>query len=138
MSAVPSAGEFIWPIRVYYEDTDVSGVAYHANYLRWLERARTEWLRARGIQQESLRLEHGVAFTVASIEMAYLKPARLDDSLEVVTVVEELRRVSLSFAQNLRMAGQPQQVLARATVRVGCVDAKNFKLRALPDIEWRQ
>lgn len=126
--------EFSWPVRVYYEDTDVSGVVYHANYLRWFERARTEWLRARGLGQEALRVEHGIAFTVAGLEIAYLRPARLDDELEVVTVIEQAKRASLVFAQTLRAPdGAP---LAQARVRVGCVDAANFRPCALPDIKW--
>ena len=130
-----AAAEFIWPLRVYYEDTDVSGVVYHANYLRWFERARTEWLRARGLGQEQLRVQHGIAFTVAGLQIDYLRPARLDDELEVVTVVEQARRASLVFAQSLRRpAGE---LLARTSVRVGCVDAANFRPRGLPDLQWR-
>lgn len=129
--------EFIWPIRVYYEDTDVSGVVYHANYLRWFERARTEWLRTLGVSQEVLRVDHGVAFTVAGLEIAYLRPARLDDELAVHTVVSEMKRASLRFEQSVYRAQAPEQILARTAVRVACVDAKIFKPRALPDIKWR-
>jgi len=125
--------EHLWPLRVYYEDTDASGVAYHANYLRWFERARTEWLRAQGYGQEQLRTELGVAFTVAGLEIAYLRPARLDDELEVVTMVAERRRASLRFEQQLRRPGQPGAVLARVSVRVACVDAGRFKPCAMPE-----
>lgn len=128
--------EFVWPIRVYYEDTDVSGVVYHANYLRWFERARTEWLRALGTNQEVLRLQHSVAFTVAGLEITYLKPARLDDQLEVVTVADNIRRASLGFAQTLRRSDDSAQLLARARVRVACVDTENFRPQPLPDIKW--
>lgn len=125
--------EHLWPIRVYYEDTDVSGVVYHANYLRWFERARTEWLRAQGYSQERLRLELGVAFTVASLAVDYLRPARLDDELEVRTRVAEHRRASLRFEQQLlRGSGAQAQLLARVSVRVGCVDMQRFKPCALP------
>lgn len=123
--------DFIWPIRVYWEDTDASGVVYHANYLRWFERARTEWLRARGYDQESMRTQLGVAFTVAGLEIRYLRPARLDDALEVTTQAIEIKRASLSFRQQLRRAGSGE-VLSDTTVRAGCVDAATFRPRALP------
>lgn len=123
--------DFIWPIRVYWEDTDASGVVYHANYLRWFERARTEWLRARGYDQESMRTQLGVAFTVAGLEIRYLRPARLDDALEVTTQAIAIKRASLSFRQELRRAGSGE-VLADTTVRAGCVDAATFRPRALP------
>ncbi len=121
--------ECCWPIRVYYEDTDASGVAYHANYLRWLERARTEWLRGQGYGQERLRLELGVAFTVSTLEIEYRKPARLDDELEVRTRIAELRRASLIFEQSLSRAGE---TLTTARVRIACVDAATFRPKALP------
>jgi acyl-CoA thioester hydrolase len=124
--------EFVWPIRVYYEDTDASGVSYHASYLRWFERARTEWLRARGLSQEKLRVEHGVAFTVANLEIDYVIPARLDDEVEVVTRIADMRRVSMKFSQELRRRGDPSQVLSRARVRAACVDAATFKPAAMP------
>lgn len=124
---------FIWPVRVYWEDTDASGVVYHANYLRWFERARTEWLRARGHDQESLRTRLGIAFTVASLEIRYLRPARLDDALDVAVEIPAPRRASLTFVQRLcRSAGG--ELLAEAQVKVGCVDAASFRPRALPDL----
>ncbi|HEY0917496.1 MAG TPA: tol-pal system-associated acyl-CoA thioesterase [Solimonas sp.] len=122
--------ETTWPIRVYYEDTDASGVTYHANYLRWFERARTEWLRGKGYGQERLRLEAGVAFTISSIEIEYRKPARLDDELVVRTRVVELRRASLIFEQTL--LGDGGQILTTARVRIACVDAATFRPKALP------
>lgn len=127
--------EFIWPIRVYYEDTDASGVVYHANYLRWFERGRTEWLRARGQDQQKLLVESGVAFTVARIEIQYRRPAHLDDQLEVATTIPHWRRASLGFHQVLRRPSDGV-LLAEATVKVGCVDAAEFHPRALPD--WLQ
>ena len=120
-------------LRVYYEDTDVSGVVYHANYLRYFERGRTEWLRGLGYSQESLRLEQGAAFTVANMEIDFLAPARLDDLLEVRTIVMQRRRASLVFEQALGLADHPARILARATVRVGCVDIVNFRPRGLPE-----
>jgi acyl-CoA thioester hydrolase len=127
-----SAPDFIWPIRVYYEDTDVSGVVYHAAYLCYLERARTEWLRAQGFSQEQLRTELGVAFTVSELEIRFRKPARLDDALEATVTLAARGRASLEFEQTLRMAAAPERVLTTAHVRVACVDARRFKPCALP------
>jgi acyl-CoA thioester hydrolase len=125
---------FVWPIRIYYEDTDVSGVVYHANYLRYFERARTEWLRHQGVSQENLRTHYGIAFTVANMEIIFRAPARLDDALEVTVELKTLKRASLIFRQTLRHAAVPERLLCEATVRVGCVDVLNFKPRALPDL----
>lgn len=122
---------FVWPVRAYWEDTDASGVVYHANYLRWFERARTEWLRARGYDQEAMRVTLGIAFTVASLEIRYLRPARLDDALEVQTEVVEIKRASLSFRQRLLRPASGEW-LSEITVRAGCVDAATFRPRALP------
>jgi acyl-CoA thioester hydrolase len=124
--------EFRWPVRVYYEDTDASGVVYHAQYLKYFERGRTEWLRAMGFSQHGLRGALDVVFTVANLSVDYLRPARLDDELEVTVVVAELRRASLHFRQTLTRKGEPDTPLARATVRVGCVDVSTFRPCALP------
>lgn len=124
---------FVWPVRAYWEDTDASGVVYHANYLRWFERARTEWLRARGYDQEAMRVKLGIAFTVASLEIRYLRPARLDDALEVQTEVVEVKRASLSFRQRL-VRPASGELLSEITVRAGCVDAATFRPRALPEM----
>lgn len=122
-----------WPVRVYWEDTDASGVVYHANYLRWFERGRTEWLRALGYDQHKLMHEVGIAFTVASIDIQYRRPARLDDELEIVTGIDEIRNVSLTFAQTLRRAGGGE-VLSGAKVRVACIDARTFAPRRIPTL----
>lgn len=123
---------FTWPVRVYWEDTDASGVVYHANYLRWLERARTEWLRAQGYYQDTLCKELGVAFTVASLDIRYLLPARMDDALAIEVEIEEKRRASLNFVQRV-VRSEGGQLLAQAVVRVACVDAISFRPRAMPD-----
>lgn len=125
---------FVWPVRIYYEDTDVSGVVYHANYLRYFERARTEWLRHKGLSQEALRTDHGIAFTVANMQIDFRLPARLDDALEVTVELTSRKRASLIFTQALRRAVPSPQVLCEANVRVGCVDIVNFKPRALPEV----
>lgn len=124
---------FSWPIRVYYEDTDLSGVVYHAGYLRYLERARTEWLRALGFSQERLKTELGVAFTVVSMEIDFRRPARLDDCLEATVEVEVRKRASLGFVQTVRYAGDDRTELVRVRARVACVDLAGFKPCALPE-----
>jgi len=126
---------FDWPVRVYYEDTDASGVVYHANYLRWLERARTEWLRALGGHQQQMLEAADVAFTVSHLEIHYRRPARLDDQLRVETEVVEVKRASLRFLQRLYREADGE-LLAEARVRVGCVDYKNFRPRALPPLSF--
>ena len=129
MSAVPS---FDFGVRVYYEDTDASGVVYHARYLHFFERARTEWLRALGMGPESLMRELDVAFTVANLSIDFRVPARLDDQLDVRTPIPVLRRASLVFEQQLYRRGE-SLLLARASVRVGCVDTWAFHPVPLPD-----
>ncbi|WP_028081503.1 tol-pal system-associated acyl-CoA thioesterase [Solimonas soli] len=134
---------FVFPARVYYEDTDVSGVVYHANYLRFFERARTEWLRALGLGQDALMRDLGIAFTVANMEIDFRMPARLDDALEIHTAVPLIRRASIVFEQTLYRAGE-RQLLARAKVRVGCVGSTDFRPVPLPEAleraidDWRE
>ncbi len=91
----------VWPIRVYYEDTDLAGVVYYANYLRFIERARTEWARERGIDQGRLRDEEGLVFAVRRVEADYLRPARFDDLLEVRTAVAEAGGARIALAQEV-------------------------------------
>jgi len=117
-------------VRVYYEDTDVSGVVYHANYLRYFERARTEWLRDRGFDQERLRKELNLAFTVVSAELRFRLPARLDDELLVESRLEKLKAVSFDFDQQLGCEGR---LLVTGRFRCACIDAEQFKPRALPE-----
>ena len=124
---------FYWPVRVYYEDTDASRVVYHAAYVRYFERARTEWLRALGFSQHALHDELGVVFTVANIEVDFLRPGRLDDELRVAVSVEQVRRASLTFRQELHRAGESATPLARARVRVGCVSVENFRPCPMPE-----
>lgn len=131
--------DFEWPVRVYYEDTDSGGVVYHANYLKFMERARTEWLRARGIEQCALRDEHGVIFAVTNIELDYLRPARFNQSLLVGVRVLRMRRASVHLEQDVRLADDPQAttdkgtLCARGRVTVACIDAQAFHPRAFPD-----
>ena len=120
---------FILPLRVYYEDTDAGGVVYYANYLRFLERARTEWLRAMGFEQAKLMEETGLAFAVRSLKAEYLKPARLDDELRVVSGIASHGRVQVVFDQRIERG---DDILLTAMVRVACLDLKRGKAAAMP------
>lgn len=120
---------FSLPVRVYYEDTDAGGVVYYANYLRFMERARTEWLRRIGIEQDRLRAEHGVIFVVVSAEIQYQLPARFNDALDVSVTITELKNASLIFAQTVTRG---DDLLCQATVRVGCVRAETLRPSRLP------
>jgi acyl-CoA thioester hydrolase len=125
------AAEFVWPVRVYYEDTDAGGVVYHANYLKFLERARTEWLRSLGFQQDRLFSEHRVVFAVRHVAVDYLRPARFNDELNVRSRVGKLGSASIEFDQDIvRSDGS---LLCRGTVVVACIDADAFRPRAIPD-----
>jgi acyl-CoA thioester hydrolase len=127
---------FTWPVRVYWEDTDGGAIVYYANYLRFLERARTEWLRARGHSQQALAQEAGILFTVVSLQVDYRAPARLDDELEVSCEPQAEGKASLRFLQNIRRAaaaGAAAQLLLEAQVRVACMDAKSLRARRLPE-----
>lgn len=123
------AAEFRWPVRVYYEDTDAGGVVYHTGYIRYLERARTEWLRALGYSQQRIMQEEGVLFTVVDLSIRYRRPARLDDLLEIVSRAE-VSGASVLFHQVVQ--GHDGGVLAEGQVRVACVDARSFRPRRLP------
>lgn len=118
-------------VRVYYEDTDASGVVYHTAYLRYFERARTEWLRAFGLSHRELADQIGAAFTVSTLTVDFLRPARLDDAVVVTTELTQVKRASLEFSQVLHHDGGAIP-LARARVRVACVDVKRFRPRGLP------
>jgi len=125
---------FRWRTRVYWEDTDAGGVVYHAGYLRFLERARTEWMRAHGMGQQALRESQGVVFVVREIDIAFDKPARLDDELDATLRVTRLRSASIEFAQEVLRAADGV-TLARARVRIAFVDAREFvPVRIPPDI----
>ena len=108
-----------FPIRVYYEDTDAGGVVYHANYIAFAERARTEWLRTLGFEQRALQRDHRLAFPVTRIHIDYLKPARLDDMLTVATWLTELGRATIRFRQEIRRG---DAVLAKLDGAVACVE----------------
>ncbi len=122
--------DFRLPIRIYWEDTDAAGIVFYANYLKFFERARTEWLRSFGLEQERVRAEMGVAFVVTDTTLRYFIPARLDDIVEVSVRVERLGQASLVVAQQAR---RDDQLLVEGTIRVGCVDLGTFRPRRIPD-----
>jgi len=124
---------FAWPARVYWEDTDGGAIVYYANYLRYLERARTEWLRARGHSQQELARDPGILFTVVSLSVDYRAPARLDDELAITCEPALEGAASLRFAQRIyRAAAGGGQLLLEADVRVACVDARTMRPQRLP------
>jgi len=125
----PESQLFSWPTRVYWEDTDAGGLVYHAQYLAFLERARTEWVRALGYGQDGLRRDHGLLFVVAGMQIGFLKPARLDDALEVTVELRRCRRASLIFAQSVLRG--PDRLIS-AEVRVAAVDAQHQRPCAIP------
>ena len=129
--AEPVGAPFEWTVRVYWEDTDAGGVVYHAGYLRFLERARSEWLRSCGIAQAPLAASDDVLFAVTEIDVKFLQPARLDDELRVSCRLGELGGASLRFSQDVvRIADN--QPIARAKVRVACLAAGTFRPRPIP------
>jgi acyl-CoA thioester hydrolase len=126
---------FSWPARVYWEDTDGGGIVYYANYLRYLERARTEWLRLFGFSQQQLARDPGIVFTVVSLNIEYRRPAKLDDELLVTCEPSVERATVVRFAQRIHLKGalDSSTLLAEASVRVVCVDASTLRPRRLPD-----
>ena len=123
---------FSLPIRVYWEDTDAGGVVYHAAYVCFLERARTEWLRSLGVSQHELREREDVVFAVRAMQLDFHAPARLDDVLDVELRLVELGRASVVFAQRIVRA-LDTKVLLEARVRVACLAASGFRPRGLPE-----
>ena len=124
---------FTFPIRIYWEDTDAGGIVFYANYLKFFERARTEWLRSLGIEQQSLKDESGGMFVVSETQLKYFSPARLDDLLEVTAQTAEAGRASLVLKQQawLNVEGQ-RKLLAEGTIRIGWVDSQTMKPGRIP------
>jgi acyl-CoA thioester hydrolase len=123
--------EFIWPVRVYYEDTDSGGVVYYANYLKFMERARSEWLRSLGFEQDRLIAEEGVIFAVRRVEVDYLAPARFNDVLQVSARLLEQKRASMTFLQEVKEE-ESGRLLCSGKVRVVSIDADKFRPCAIP------
>jgi len=125
-----SPAPFTHPVRVYWEDTDAGGIVFYANYLKYFERARTEWLRALGVHQQALRDTLGLIFVVSDTQVRFLKPARLDDLLDVSATLRDAGRASLHLAQQARRG---TELLAEGEIRIGCVDANTLRPRRIPD-----
>ncbi len=126
---------FSFPIRVYYEDTDAGGVVYHANYLNFFERARTEWLRNLGYEQDALRLQEKIIFAVRNVEVSYLKPAFFNDQLIATVKVISIGRSRIEIAQQIirHQQNEVMEILSTATILIVCIDADRFKLKKIPD-----
>lgn len=122
---------FVWPVRVYYEDTDSGGVVYYANYLKFMERARTEWLRARGFEQDALLRDQRLLFAVRALNVEYHRPARFNDLLEVTSRIVAAGGASLVFGQTIQRAGSAEW-LCSAQVKVACIDAETFRACRMP------
>ena len=122
--------EFEWPIRVYYEDTDAGGIVYYANYLKFLERARTEWLRSLGIEQDSW-LDHNRGFVVRHVDLDLLRAVKFNAELTVTVKVEQLKRASLSFSQ--QVLGKDGVCHCKAVIKAACVDQQSMRAVAIPE-----
>ena len=120
---------FSFPIRVYWEDTDASGIVFYANYLKFFERARTEWLRSLGVEQQQLLSQTGGMFVVAETNVRYLRPARLDDELIVTATVVQTGRASMTIEQQALLNNQP---LCEGTIRIGWVNAASMQPTRIP------
>jgi acyl-CoA thioester hydrolase len=120
---------FHWPVRVYWEDTDAGGIVYYANYLKFMERARTEWLRTFGLDQRWLAEERGLIFTIVEVDIEYKRPARLNDELQVSCIAEAQGRASFAFRQEIHRG---EELIASAQTRACCLDARTLRPRPLP------
>lgn len=136
MNTIATPGQFTWPVRVYWEDTDAGGIVFYANYLKFFERARTEWLRALGVEQQSLRDTVGGMFVVTATQVKYHRPARLDDLLLVTARVQEAGRASLTIEQTARLqapgAHGNSPLLCEGSIRIGWVDAATMRPQRIP------
>ena len=120
---------FSWPIRVYWEDTDAGGIVFNANYLKFFERARTEWLRSLGIGQQQLKASTGGMFVVAQTSVRYLRPARLDDELMVTASLQQSGRASMTIEQQVLLK---DTLLCEGSIRIGWVDASSMQAARIP------
>jgi acyl-CoA thioester hydrolase len=128
---------FSLPVRVYFQDTDAGGVVYHANYFNFMERARTEWLRTHGYSNAGLMKEFGMVFVVRSLKLDYLKPALLDDLLDVTAQIKDIGRSRISLLQTVRRGAE---VLTEAEVHLVCVSLESFKPVSVPEVlrgQWK-
>ncbi len=130
----PDLFTFAFPARVYFENTDAGGVVYHAEYLKFLERARTEWLRHLGFTHHALSRHHGVIFVASQLAIDFVKPAKLDDAISIGVELESLGRVRVVFHQEIRReTGATSETLVRARVTVACVAVEGFKPVEIPE-----
>lgn len=120
---------FVLPVRVYYEDTDAAGVVYYANYLKFMERARTEWLRAKGFEQTELVERYAVVFVVRSLALDYVRPARFNDTLQVTV---EVIKVGAGFIELAQRVLKDETLIASGSVKVVCVEARTFRVARIP------
>ena len=121
---------FIWPVRVYYEDTDAGGVVFYANHLKFFERARTEMLRAMGYEQDELIANEGIIFVVRSVQVDYLSPARFNEQLQVTAKVTLAKKTSLTFEQSIT---RDDDVLCKGNIRIACLDVQTMRPKAIPE-----
>jgi acyl-CoA thioester hydrolase len=126
------ATQFSWPVRVYWEDTDAGGIVYYANYLKFMERARTEWLRALGFEQGPMQQEQKMIFVIVDTQVEFKRPARYGDALTVTASMKEHSRATLSFNQAVYRDGVAGELLVNGDIRVACLDAETYRPRGLP------
>ncbi|MEO5702671.1 MAG: tol-pal system-associated acyl-CoA thioesterase [Gammaproteobacteria bacterium] len=123
--------EFVWPVRVYYEDTDTGGVVYYANYLKFMERARTEWLRSMGFEQDDLARQEGIVFVVRSATLDFLRPGRFNQQLNVSVIILQHSRTTLTFEQKI-MSSDDNVILCTGQIKIACVNALSWNPGPLP------
>lgn len=123
---------FTWPVRVYFEDTDHSGIVYHANYLRYLERTRTEWLRSLGVNQPQMLEAFGVYFTLSDFSLKYHRPAVFDDELLVTAAASKIGRASVTIEQQIWRGGLDAELICSGQTRAAVIEAGTLKLKPLP------
>ncbi len=124
-----SMKNFEWPIRIYYEDTDSGGVVYHSNYLNFMERARTEWLRSLGFEQDKLITDHQCLFAVHSMQLNFRRPARFNDALLIRSQLVRAAGASMTFEQKIF---RNDELLCEATVKIACLDSNRFRPMSIP------
>jgi len=125
---------FNWPVRVYYEDTDSGDVVYYANYLKYMERARTEFLRHLGFEQNELIEQQNIIFAVRAVQCDYKSPARFNDELNVTAELIELKKASMLFEQKIFRVNQSNKILCQGQIRIACLQADTFKPCAIPQM----
>ena len=131
----PADSIFVWPVRIYYEDTDAGGVVYHTNYIKFMERARTEFLRSQGIELDVMEQEYRILFAIRALSVEYRRPARLNDLLQVTVDFDAVRPASLAFRQTVLRDGE---LLCEGTVRVASICVDQFRPKAIPDFMLAQ